>query len=72
VINIVDFRDPVCTMTHRQNPDVRLVQGQPANPSGSAPTPATAPTLVLASSTPAKAIALDQYGMEFHPHLATM
>ena len=67
VINIIDFRDPDCTMTHWQNPDVLLVPGQPANPSGSAPTPATAPTLALASSNPANAIPLDQYGMEYNP-----
>ena len=57
VINIIDFRDPDCTMTHWQNPDVLLVPGQPA----------TAPTLVLASSNPANAIPLDQYGMEYNP-----
>ena len=67
MINIIDFRDPDCTMTHWQNPDVLLVPGQPANPSGSAPTPATAPTLFLASSNPANAIPLDQYGMEYNP-----
>ena len=67
VINIIDFRDPDCTMTHWQNPDVLLVPGQPANPSGNAPTPATAPTLALASSDPANAIPLDQYGMEYNP-----
>ena len=67
VINIIDFRDPDCTMTHWQNPEVLLVPGQPANPSASAPTPATAPTLVLASSNPANAIPLDQYGMEYNP-----
>ena len=67
VINIIDFRDPDCTMTHWQNPDVLLVPGQPANPAGSAPTPATAPTLVLASSNPANGIPLDQYGMEYNP-----
>ena len=67
VINIIDFRDPDCTMTHWQNPDVLLVPGQPANPSASAPMPATAPTLVLASSNPANAIPLDQYGMEYNP-----
>ncbi len=67
VINIIDFRDPDCTMTHWRNPDVLLVPGQPANPPGSAATPATAPTLVLASSNPANAIPLDQYGMEYNP-----
>ena len=45
VINIIDFRDPDCTMTHWQNPDVVLVPGQPANPSANPPSPATAPTL---------------------------
>jgi hypothetical protein len=67
VINIVDFRDPDCTMTHWQNPDVLLVPGQPANPSATPATPATAPTLVLASADPANAIPLDQYGMEYNP-----
>src|SRR4029077_20884197 len=63
VINIIDFRDPDCTMTHWQNPDVLLVPGQPGNSSGTA----TAPTLVMASSNPANAIPLDQYGMEYNP-----
>jgi hypothetical protein len=67
VINIVDFRDPDCTMTHWQNPDVLLVPGQPANPSGNSPTQATAPTLVLASASAESAIPLDQYGMEYSP-----
>ena len=67
VINIIDFRDPDCTMTHWLNPDVQLVPGQPANPSGNAPLPATAPTLVLASSNAANAVPLDQYGMEYNP-----
>src|SRR5262249_26587005 len=57
VINIIDFRDPDCTMTHWQNPDVLLVPG----------TPATPPTLTLAASNPANAIPLDQYGMEYTP-----
>jgi hypothetical protein len=63
VINIIDFRDPDCTMTHWMNPDVMLVPGQPASPSGSA----TAPTLVQASAGVANAIPLDQYGMEYNP-----
>jgi hypothetical protein len=67
VINIIDFRDPDGTMTHWQNPDVVLVPGQAANPSGSSSTPATSPTLALASSNPANAIPLDQYGMEYNP-----
>ena len=67
VINIIDFRDSDCTMTHWQNPDVLLVPGQPANPSANTPLPATAPTVVLASANPANAIPLDQYGMEYNP-----
>ncbi len=67
VINIVDFRDPDGTMTHWQNPDVLLVPGQPANPSGNPPTPATGPGLVAASLGPDNAIPLDQYGMEYNP-----
>ena len=67
VINIIDFRDPDCTMTHWLNPDLLLVPGQPANPSANPPVAATAPTLVLASSNPANAVPLDQYGMEYNP-----
>jgi hypothetical protein len=67
VINIIDFRDPDCTMTHWQNPDVLLVPGQPANPSGNPPMSATSPTLALASSSPANAVSLDQYGVEYNP-----
>ena len=63
VINIIDFRDPDCTMTHWQNPDVTARAGTAALPDRAA----TAPTLVLASSNPANAIPLDQYGMEYNP-----
>ena len=56
VINIIDFRDPDCTMTHWQNPDVLLRAGTARESPGRSPTPATAPTLVLASSNPANAI----------------
>ena len=58
VTNIIDFRDPDCTMTHWQNPDVLLVPGAIRR---------RAPTLALASSPPADAIPLDQYGMEYNP-----
>ncbi len=67
VINIIDFRDPDCTMTHWINPDVMLVPGQPASLSGNTTTPATAPTLALASAGAGGAIPLDQYGMEYNP-----
>jgi large repetitive protein len=63
VINIIDFRDPDCTMTHWINPDVMLVPGQPTGTAGSA----TAPTLALASAGAVGAIPLDQYGMEYNP-----
>ncbi len=67
VINIIDFRDPDCTMTHWINPDVILVPGQPASTSNGTTTPATAPTLALASAGATGAIPLDQYGMEYAP-----
>src|SRR5262249_29380963 len=60
-------RDVDATMTHWQNPDVLLVPGQATNASGNAPTSATAPRLALASSNPANALPLDQYGMEYNP-----
>ena len=67
VINIIDFRDSDCTMTHWQNPDIVLVPGLPANPSGNPPALATGPTLVPASSNPPNGIPMDQYGMEYNP-----
>ena len=27
LVNVIDFRDPDCTMTHFRNPDVKLVLG---------------------------------------------
>ena len=39
VINIVDFRDPDCTMTHRHNPDVLLWNDGFLLPRRSAPRP---------------------------------
>ncbi len=53
VINIVDFRDPDCTMTHWQNPDVAIF-GIPPAPAVGGPVavPTTAVTLVLSSPTP--------------------
>jgi large repetitive protein len=66
-INVIDFRDPDCTMTHWINPDVMLVPGQPASTSGNVTTPATPPTLVLAATGADNAVPLDQYGMESNP-----
>jgi hypothetical protein len=67
VVNIIDFRDPDATITIWTNPDVSLVPGTLPNPPASLGTP---PTLVLnpaAYTTPAGAIALVQYGMEYNP-----
>ena len=59
VINIVDFRDPDCTMTHWTNPDVVYVPST---------TTTAYPTLVPATPTPPGVfIPLVQYGMESNP-----
>ena len=64
LVNVIDFRDADCTMTHFRNPDVKMVLGSIAgtiyNPTYLAPIGATIP----ATST---AIPLDQYGMEYNP-----
>jgi len=69
VINIIDFRDPDCTMTHWQNPDVTMAVW---NGTG----PALAPVLILSGAAPPTNMAvastatppvLDQYGMEYNP-----
>jgi hypothetical protein len=67
LVNVIDFRDPDCTMTHFRNPDVKLVLGSIAlgppvvyNPNYLA----FIKTPILASNT---AIPLDQYGMEYNP-----
>ena len=66
VINIIDFRDPDCTMTHWQNPDVLLVPGQPAIPREARRLrdgPHAGPGLFQ----PGQCHPLDQYGMEYNP-----
>ena len=69
VINIIDFRDPDCTMTHWQNPDVTMAVWN-----GTGPT--LAPVLILSGAAPPTNMAvastatppvLDQYGMEYNP-----
>ena len=64
LVNVIDFRDPDCTMTHFRNPDVKVVLGSIAgtvyNPTYLAPIGAIIP----ATNT---AIPLDQYGMEYNP-----
>jgi len=75
VINIIDFRDPDCTMTHWVNPDVVINLGFAPPPTTTYPQaavqalPATAPTLLAIGqvTTPANTIPLDQYGMEYNP-----
>jgi hypothetical protein len=59
VINIVDFRDPDCTMTHWTNPDVLLRPG----------TVGASPFVLLANSPSKLAtdLPLDQYGIEYCP-----
>jgi large repetitive protein len=74
VINIIDYRDPDCTMTHWVNPDV-MVAGVLVPPAAAGPTavPATSITLLPAGVAPpatvpaTTTIALDQYGMEYNP-----
>ena len=57
VINIIDFRDPDCTMTHWQNPDVFLRPG----------TAGASPFVVLPTASLPTDLPLDQYGMEYNP-----
>jgi hypothetical protein len=71
VINIVDFRDPDCTMTHWRNPDVLMVLGSLTAVGG---TPVNYTTLIpntQASINNVNAtyqyIPLDQFGMEYNP-----
>ncbi len=68
VINMIDFRDPDCTMTHWQNPDV-AVAGIPTAPTalgGPVTVPTTAVTLVPSALNPTLPL-LDQWGMEYNP-----
>ncbi len=69
VINIVDFRDPDCTMTHWINPDVMLRAGvdrrQPRiHRPRSISTLASRPILATPTS---QTFPLHQYGMEYNP-----
>ena len=80
VINIVDFRDTDCTMTHWVNPDVQMVgvlqKSGASPPPAKIPVPATAVTLLpsnvapptaVGSASPITGIPLDQCGMEYNP-----
>ncbi|HKM56448.1 MAG TPA: hypothetical protein VJY33_23795 [Isosphaeraceae bacterium] len=73
LVNVIDFRDPDCTMTHFRNPDVKVVLG---SISGGAYTPTylamigqTIPVNPPGSPTNPSipAIPLDQFGMEYNP-----
>ena len=70
LINVIDFRDPDCTMTHFRNPDVEVVLGTISGGT----TPTYQPTYLApigaaipATTPPTQAIPLDQYGMEYNP-----
>ncbi len=69
VINMVDFRDPDCTMTHWVNPDVLLVNVQTGAAAPTATTPV--PTLMFTAAVPAGGtvgtLQFDQWGMEYNP-----
>ena len=79
VINIVDFRDPDCTMTHWVNPDVMLtglVSVSTTVPPPTAAVPTTQPYLCFipqggipatAAGVTSQYAQLDQYGMEYNP-----
>jgi len=76
VINIVDFRDPDCAMTHFQNPDVIVSLGSIATAAGAATPTYTPPTLYFTNATiptptapvpPVVTLPLDQFGMEYNP-----
>jgi hypothetical protein len=69
IINIVDFRDPDCTMTHWVNPDVMLTN---VRTSLMAAPDANSVVPMLVFSNPNVVFApgnaqLDQYGMEYNP-----
>ena len=61
MINIIDFRDTDCTMTHWRNPDVFLRVG---TGTGTADRPYP---VLAAAYTATTDIPLDQYGMEYNP-----
>ena len=70
LVNVIDFRDPDCTMTHFRNPDVEVVLGTISGGT----TPTYQPTYLApigaaipATTPPTQAIPLDQYGMEYNP-----
>ncbi len=79
VINIIDFRDPDCAMTHWVNPDVMLtglVSVSTTAPPAIAAIPTTQPYLCFipqggipatAAGVTSQYAQLDQYGMESNP-----
>jgi hypothetical protein len=72
VVNIIDFRDPDCTMTMFQNPDVMEVPAQPGtiNAAAGTFTGASPAYLIFSNATPPTGmtpVPLIQYGMEYNP-----
>ena len=67
LVNVIDFRDPDCTMTHFRNPDVKVVLGTISG--GTTPTYQPTYLALIDATIPAAstAIPLDQYGMEYNP-----
>ena len=64
LVNVIDFRDPDCTMTHFRNPDVKLVLGSIVGSTYNPSYLANVNDPILTTNT---AIPLDQYGMEYNP-----
>jgi hypothetical protein len=64
LVNVIDFRDPDCTITHFRNPDVKVVLG---SISGSAYNTSYLAPIGAAIPAANTAIPLDQYGMEYNP-----
>jgi len=64
LVNVIDFRDPDCTMTHFRNPDVEVVLGSISGSTYNTTYLAPIGQPIPAANT---AIPLDQYGMEYNP-----
>ena len=71
LVNVIDFRDPDCTMTHFRNPDVELflgtISGSPTTPTYQYTYLAPIGARIATTIPPSVAIPLDQYGMEYSP-----
>ena len=72
VVNIIDFRDPDCTITMWTNPDVQMVYLQNSTPpsKGTPPTAPNPPYLYFNNGAPpanSTAYPFVHYGMEYNP-----